>query len=149
MRRRGGGAVGSTDAGVVLGATPGETDARVADRITLHLVDGHLGRVAVDKLNKTASLAGRDLNVGNFTETLEEGAELILSDVARETADEDSCVVGVGKLVHGLHRVETGVVRLGGNSPLKVGRVSGDRGHHGVGGMGCMSAVLMSSAKKC
>ena len=50
--------VGSASrARVVLGAAPAKTDTGVTDGVALHLVDGHLGGVAVDKLNETASLA--------------------------------------------------------------------------------------------
>lgn len=94
------GASGGT--GVVLRATPTETYPRVANGVTLHLVDGHLGGVALDELDETTALARRDLDVGDFTESLEERTELILSDVAGETTNEDGGVVGVGELVHGL-----------------------------------------------
>ena len=149
MRGGRGGAIGGTDAGVVLGATPGKADTRVTDRVTLHLIDCHFRSVAVDKLNETASLAGRDLDVGDFAESLEERAELVLGDVAGEAADENSRVVRVGKLVHRLHGVEAGIVGLGRNSPLHVGRMGGNGRHHCVGGVRSMSAVLVSSAKKC
>jgi hypothetical protein len=58
--------------------------------------------VALDELDETAALSRGDLDVGNLAESLEERAELILGDVARETTNEDSGVVGVGELVHGL-----------------------------------------------
>lgn len=105
----GSGAVRSAGrARVVLAATPAETDTRVTDGVALHLVDGHLGSVALNELDETAALAGRDLDVGDFTEALEEGAELILGDVATKTADEDGGVVRVGELVHWLRStVET------------------------------------------
>jgi hypothetical protein len=102
-RRRGSRAVGAAGgAGVVLGATPGQTDARVTDGVTLHLVDGHLRGVALDELDETATLSRGDLDVGDFSEALEERAELILGDVAGKATDEHSGVVGVGELVHGL-----------------------------------------------
>lgn len=72
VRRRGGRAVGSADARVVLRSTPTEADTRVTDRVALHLVDGHLGGVAVDKLDKTAALARRYLNIGDLAKALEE-----------------------------------------------------------------------------
>lgn len=100
MRGRRSRAVRGTYAGVVLGTAPAETDARVSNGVALHLVDGHLGSVAVDELNETAALARRDLDIGDFTKALEEGAELVLSHVAREAADEDGSVVGVSELVH-------------------------------------------------
>ncbi len=109
VRRRGGGTVGGTNAGVVLRAAPAQADARVADGVALHLVDGHLGRMAVDKLDKATALARRNLDVGDFTESLEEGAQLVFGDVARETTDEDGRVVGVGELVHLRGRVVAAV----------------------------------------
>jgi hypothetical protein len=93
---------------VVLAATPAEADTRVTDGVALHLIDGHLSSVALNELDETAALAGRDLNVCDFTEALEEGAELILGDVATKTANENGCVVRVGELVHWLRStVET------------------------------------------
>lgn len=87
---------------VVLAAAPGETDARVADGVALHLIDGHLSGMALDELDETAALPGGNLDVGDFAEALEEGAKLVLGDVAGKTTDEDSGVVGVGELVHRL-----------------------------------------------
>ena len=95
--------VGSSGgARIVLRASPGKTDTGVANWITLHLVDGHLSGVALDKLDKAAALSGRDLYVGDFAEALEEGTEFILGDVARETSNENGRVVGIRELVHGL-----------------------------------------------
>lgn len=102
-RRRGSRTVGAAGrAGVVLGATPRQTHAGVTDGVALHLVDGHLGSVALNKLDETAALSRGDLDVGDFAEALEEGAELILGDVAGEATDKHSGVVGVGELVHRL-----------------------------------------------
>lgn len=102
-RRRGSRAVGAAGgAGVVLGATPAEANAGVTDGVALHLVDGHLGSVALDELDETTALSGGNLDVGDFSEALEERAELILGDVAGQTTNEDSGVVGVGELVHRL-----------------------------------------------
>jgi predicted transcriptional regulator len=66
----------------------------------LHLVDGHLGSVAVDELNKAAALSRWDLDVGDLPKALEEGAKFVLGDIAREAADKDGGVVRVGELVH-------------------------------------------------
>lgn len=102
-RRRGSGTVGAAGrAGVILGTAPAQTNARVTDGVALHLVDGHLGSVALDELDKAAALSGGNLDVGDLSEALEERAELILSHVARQATDEDGGVVGVGELVHGL-----------------------------------------------
>lgn len=102
-RRRGSRAVGAAGgAGVVLGAAPAQAHAGVTDGVALHLVDGHLGGVALHELDETTALSGGDLDVGDFSEALEERAELILGNVAGQTTDENSGVVGVGELVHGL-----------------------------------------------
>ena len=93
---------GSSGTRVVLGASPGKANAGVSDGVTLHLVDGHLSGVALDELDEAAALSGWDLDVGDLPEALEEGAELVLGDVAREATDEDGGVVGVSELVHWL-----------------------------------------------
>lgn len=92
----------SSGARVVLRATPAEADTGVADRIALHLVDGHLSSVALDELDETAAFSRRDLDVGDFAESLEERTKLVLGNVARKTSNEDRGVVGVSELVHWL-----------------------------------------------
>lgn len=92
----------SSRTGVVLATSPGKSDAGVANRVALHLVDSHLGSMSLNELDEAATLARWDLDVGNLSESLEEGAEFILCDVARETADEDRGIVWVGELVHRL-----------------------------------------------
>lgn len=87
---------------VVLTATPTETNARVSDWVALHLVDGHFCRMTLDELNKATSLSWWDLDIGDFAKALEEGTELILGHIARETADKDGGVVWVSELVHWL-----------------------------------------------
>jgi len=82
VRRRRSRAVGSADSRVVLRSAPAESDSRVADGVALHLVDSHLGGVAVDKLDEAAALARGDLDVSDFSKSLEERSELILSDVS-------------------------------------------------------------------
>lgn len=102
-RRRGSRAVGAAGgAGVVLGAAPAQTHAGVADGVALHLVDSHLSGVALHELDETTTLSGGDLDVGDFSEALEERTELILGNVAGQTTDEDGGVVGVCKLIHRL-----------------------------------------------
>ena len=123
-------AIGSTDTGVVLRTAPRETDARVADRIALHLVDGHLSGMTVDELDEAATFARRNLDIGNLAETLEEGTQLVLGDVARETANENGGVVGVGELVHGLHGVELALTIVVGDAPHGSGGMTGNRRHH-------------------
>jgi hypothetical protein len=56
--------------------------------------------MSVHELDEAASLAGRNLHVGNLAEPLEERSELILGHIARKTSDENRSVVRVGKLVH-------------------------------------------------
>lgn len=102
-RGRGSRSVGAASrTGVVLGTAPAQTDTGVTNGVALHLVDGHLSSVALDELDETTALARGNLDVGDLAEALEEGAELILGDVARKTTNEDGGVVGVGELVHGL-----------------------------------------------
>jgi hypothetical protein len=73
---------------------PERKNAGVANRATLHLVDGHLvGSTALHDLDETTALSGWNLDVVNLTETLEERAELILSDVSRKTTNEESQLV--------------------------------------------------------
>lgn len=57
---------------VVLRTSPRETNSRVANRISLHLVDGHLSRMSLNELDETAALSGWDLNIGDLAEALEE-----------------------------------------------------------------------------
>jgi hypothetical protein len=109
MRRRGSRTVRGANARVVLGAAPAEANARVADGVALHLVDGHLGGVAVDELHETAALARGNLHIGDFAKALEEGSELVLGHVARKATHKDGGVVGVGELVHLRRRVEAAV----------------------------------------
>jgi hypothetical protein len=106
VRRRRSRAVRSSDARVVLRSAPAESDPGVANGVALHLVDGHLGGVAVDKLDKAAALSGGNLDVGDLAESLEERAELVLRHISREAADEHGGVVGIRELVHLGGRVE-------------------------------------------
>lgn len=102
-RRRGRRAVRCAGgARVVLASAPGKTNSRVADGVALHLVDSHLSGVALNELDETAALSGGDLDVSDFSKPLEERAQLVLSNVTRKTTDEDSGVVGIRELVHGL-----------------------------------------------
>lgn len=87
---------------VVLRTSPAETDAGVANGVALHLVDGHLGSVALDELDETTALARRDLDIGYLSKPSEERAELILGDVTGETTNEDGGVVRIRELVHRL-----------------------------------------------
>lgn len=66
---------------VVLASAPAEANARVANGIALHLVDGHLSSMALNELNKTAALSRWNLDVSDLAEALEERAELVLSDI--------------------------------------------------------------------
>lgn len=129
-RRRGSRTVGAAGrAGVVLRAAPAQPDARVTDGVSLHLVDRHLGSVALDELDETAALSRRDLDVGNLAESLEEGAQLILGDVAGESTNEHGGVVGVGELVHGLRST----VEAHGRSTHRGVHARGPGHTHGTG----------------
>lgn len=124
-------AVRSANTRVVLRSAPREADAGVADGVTLHLVDSHLGGMTMDKLDEAATLAGRNLDVRNFSEALEERAKLVLGDISGQTADEDGSVVGVRELVHRLHGVKLGRIVVGGHAPAahRVGRSRNRRRH--------------------
>ena len=87
---------------VVLASAPAKTNSRIADRVALHLVDGHLSSMSLNELHETATLSRRDLDVGDLAKALEERAKLILGNVARQTTDEDSGIVGIGELIHRL-----------------------------------------------
>ena len=60
--------------------------------------------MTLHELHETTAFSRGDLDVGDLSEALEEGAQLVLSYVARQTSDEDGGVVGIGELVHGLRR---------------------------------------------
>lgn len=142
-RRRGSGTVGAAGrAGVVLRTTPAQTNARVANRVALHLVDGHLGGVTLDELDETTALARRNLDVGDLAESLEERAELILSHVARQTTNEDGGVVGVGELIHGLR----GAVEAHGGTAHR-GVHAGGAGHTHVGSADTGALVLRGGGR--
>ena len=142
VRRRGGGAVRGANTRVVLRSTPGEADARVPDGVPLHLIDGHLCSVAVNELDEAAALARRNLDVGDFAEALEERAKLVLSDVARQTADEDSGVVGVRELVHGLHWIELLLVVILRHRPATNGAGRAGKGSSHLGSGMTMSILV-------
>lgn len=82
VRRRRSRAVRSANSRVVLRSAPAETHARVTDGVALHLVDGHLGGMAVDELDEAAALAGGNLDVGDLTKALEERSQLVLGNVS-------------------------------------------------------------------
>ena len=87
---------------IVLATSPAKTDPRVADGVTLHLVDGHLCSVTLDELNKSAAFPGRNLDVGDLSKALEKRAELVLRNISRKPSNEDCGVVRVGELIHWL-----------------------------------------------
>jgi hypothetical protein len=94
--------------------------------------------VPVHELNKTTAFARGDLNVGDLAETLEEGSELVLGHISRETANENGGIVGIGKLVHWLHRVEGPLVLLVlGHAPATT---------HGISGLANLSRHLSRTA---
>jgi len=136
--------VGSAYAGVILRAAPGETNTRIANRVALHLVDGHFCGVTVNELDKAAALARGNLDVGDFSKALKEGPELILSDVTRQATNKHSGIVWVRELVHRLDRVVLlpiiRVVTPHGRSR----RMAGNRGHHRGGRV--MTILVMMRA---
>lgn len=87
---------------IVLATAPAEADAGVANGVALHLVDSHFSSMSLDELDETTALSWRDLDVGDFAESLEEGTQFVLRDVTGEASNEDSGVVGIGELVHRL-----------------------------------------------
>lgn len=52
------------------------------------------------KLHESTALARGNLDISDLAEALEEGTELVLSDVSREATDEDGSVVWISELVH-------------------------------------------------
>jgi hypothetical protein len=144
VRRGRSGSVGGSYARVVLRATPTETNARVSNRITLHLVDGHLGCVTMNELNEATALARRDLDVCNFAKALEERPELIFSDIAGQTTNENSSVVGVRELVHLSGGIETTIseasLLLHSTPHLLLRHASA---HHGVTVLALTEAVVI------
>ena len=93
---------GAGGTGVVLATTPAQPNSRIADGITLHLVDGHFRRVTLHELNEAAALPRRYLDVSDLAEPLEEGTELVFGHVPRESANEDGGIVRIRELVHRL-----------------------------------------------
>lgn len=96
---------------------------RITDKLTLHLIHSYLGYIAMNKLNEATTLADKDLNIYNLPEALEERPELMLSHVIIKTADEDSRIVRVVKLVYRLYSIKrSGQVILRWNAPSLYGR---------------------------
>lgn len=93
--------------------------------------------MALDELDEATALAGRNLDVGDLAESLEERAELILGHVARQTTNEDGGVVGVSELVHGLGGT---VEAHGGTTHRRVH--AGRAGHTHVGSADTGTLVL-------
>lgn len=144
VRRRGGRAVGGADARVVLRTTPAQADSRVADGVALHLVDGHLSSMAVDELDKAATLARRDLDICYLSKSLEEGSQLVLGDVAGKATDEDGRVIGVGELVHLSGRVKPSVRETSHLTPHLLLLLRHATSHHGAAGAAVMLTVAES-----
>ena len=72
--------------------------------------------MSLHELDKATALSRWNLDVGDLAEALEERAQLIFSDVPRQTADEDGGIVGIGELVHRLRLAS--VVRWHGRTAL-------------------------------
>lgn len=103
----------------------GEESCRklLTDLVSVHLVDCHLGALAVHKLDKAASLARRDLDVGNVSKHGEAVPELVLMADSRETANKDGGVVGIVVLARGVlraSRLNREAVSSGGHSHVVV-----------------------------
>jgi hypothetical protein len=112
------------------------------------LINRHFGGMAMDKLHKTTALAGRDLDIGDLSESLEEGAKLVLCDVSRQSTDKHRGVVRVGELVHGLHRVKRSALAVESGCSTPHGRSGGvarNRWHHWISRTVAMSAVLVGA----
>jgi len=88
------------NARIILRPAPGQAHPRVANRISLHLVDRHFGRMPVHKLDEAATLPRRNLDISNVTESLEKRPQLVLRHVARQATHKHCSVVGVRELVH-------------------------------------------------
>jgi hypothetical protein len=91
--------------------------------------------MTMHELNEAATLSRRDLDVSNFAESLEKRAKLVLSNVARETTNEDGGVVRVGELIHGLHGVEWTLIEIRRDTPHGSASMSGNGTHHGIATM--------------
>lgn len=68
IRRRGRSVRSIRGTVTVLRTTPRKTDAGVANGIALHLGNGSLSRLTLNKLDKATALSRRNLDVGNVTE---------------------------------------------------------------------------------
>jgi hypothetical protein len=112
------------------------------------LVDGHLGCVTMNELNEATALARRDLDVCNFAKALEERPELIFSDIAGQTTNENSSVVGVRELVHLSGGIETTIseasLLLHSTPHLLLRHASA---HHGVTVLALTEAVVIVTAE--
>ena len=150
VRRRGGRTIGGTNTGVILGATPAETDPRVTNGVSLHLVDRHLSGMAVHELHEATALARGDLDVCDLAKALEERPELVLSNITREATNEYGRVVGVGELVHLRGRVEAATVageRLDAATPHLLLRRH-TRGHHAAVLLSVTEAVVVTAIRE-
>ncbi|KAH3672135.1 hypothetical protein WICPIJ_010129 [Wickerhamomyces pijperi] len=94
-RRAGRGGGGLTRVGL----PPAQSDSGVANRVPLHLSDGHFGRVSRGELNKPTAFTQWDLHVGDVTEGLEVVFEIFLGDDGWQATDEHSGVVWISELV--------------------------------------------------
>ena len=103
--------------------------------------------MTLHELDEAASLARRNLDVGDFTKALEEGAKLVLGNIAGEATNEDGGVVGVRELVHGLG--STIVAHWGSAHRVHThARAATLLGHaHTSGTAGTTALVLRSSSR--
>jgi hypothetical protein len=69
--------------------------------------------VTLDELDESAAFSRGDLDVGDFAEALEEGTQLILRDISRQSSNKNRGIVRIGKLIHGLLLLLLAVERHG------------------------------------
>lgn len=105
--------------------------------------------MAMNELHEAAAFAGGDLDVGDLAKALEEGTQLILSDVARQTTNEDGCVVRVRELIHRLHRtlLKTLLLVVGLHAPVHATLLHGRCLHHAGTAVVTLTILVASSAE--
>ena len=84
------------------GFVPNVIQPSSPNRTSLHLVNFHLSRIPLHKLNKSIAFPWRNLTISDLPETLEERAELIFPNISGKSADKNSGAVRIGKVIHWL-----------------------------------------------
>jgi hypothetical protein len=103
--------------------------------------------MTMNELDEATALAGRDLDVCNFAESLKERPKLIFSDIAGQTSNENGSVVGIRKLVHLSGGIETAISEaslLLHSTPHLLLRHT--TAHHGVTVLALTEAVVVVTA---